>query len=183
MADVDSSMPVKTESDIDERLQTKVVDYTTPTQGMEVDTDGDAHVKAKLRDDSGNPFGTEANPVFTVGAEDPGDEIEDTKTTAAVVKGASTNHDYTVSALKTFKGSQLVVSASGGFKVELQRETAPASGTFTTKYVCFKQPADPCLILPLMKVFKQVAGAKVRVKITNRYNTQDVYSTLIGIEA
>ena len=71
MADIDSSLPVKTESDVDEKLQSKIVDYTTPSQGMEVDSDGDAHVKAKLRDDTGAAFGTEANPVFTSPGDDP----------------------------------------------------------------------------------------------------------------
>lgn len=182
MADIDSSMPVKTESDVDEKLQSKIVDYTTPSQGMEVDADGDAHTKAKLRDDSGNPFGTEANPVYTAQAEDPGAEVEDYQTTATVAKDATANHDYTVTAAKTFKGIQLVVSASGEFKVELQKETAPASGIYDTIYTGFKQAADPSYILPLYKIFKQVATANIRVAITNRDNAQDLYSTLVGIE-
>jgi hypothetical protein len=182
MADINSSLPVKTEADVDERLQSKIVDFTTPTQGMEVDSDGDAHVKAKLRDDAGNPFGTESNPVFTVGAEDPGDEVEDYQTTAAVAKDASTNHDYTVTAAKTFKAASLFVSASGEFKVELQKETAPASGIYNTKYVGFAQASRPFIHFDLKKIFKQVATAKIRVKITNKDNTQDVYSTLVGVE-
>ena len=53
MADVDSQLPVRSVQDVDERLQTKIVDATNPgSQQMEVDTDSDAHVKAKLRDDA-----------------------------------------------------------------------------------------------------------------------------------
>lgn len=183
MSDAASSLPVKSEVDVDERLQSKIVDYNTPSQGAAVDADGDLHVKAKLRDDSGNAFGTEANPVFTAVAEDPGDEVEDYQTSAAVAKDASVNHDYTVTALKTFKGVALLVASAGEFKLELQKETAPASGTYNTLYVAFKQASDPTFFLPLSKVFKQVAGAKVRVKITNRDNATDLYSTLVGIEA
>ena len=86
MADANTSMPIKTESDVDEKVQVKIVDYTTPTQGQEVDTDCDAHVKAKLRDDTGAAFGTEANPVRVAETEDPGDEVEDYQTSAAVAK-------------------------------------------------------------------------------------------------
>lgn len=183
MADIDSSLPVKTEVDADERLQSKIVDYTTPSQGMEVDSDGDAHVKAKLRDDSGAAFGTLTNPIYTIKAtDDPGDEIQDYQTTADVAKNATTNHDYTVTAAKSFAAKALVVSASGEFKFELQRETAPASGTYTTLYVGFAQASSPYIQLELYGLLQQVATAKIRVAIENRDNTQDVYSTLQGIE-
>jgi hypothetical protein len=182
MTDIDSSLPIKTEADADERVQSKIVDYTTVSQGMTVDSAGDAHTKAKLRDDAGNAFGTESNPVFTVVAEDPGTEVEDYQTSAAVAKGSSVNHDYTVTAAKTFKGLTVFVSASGEYKAEVQKETAVASGVYTTKYVTFKQASDPHVQIDLKKVFKQIALAKVRVKITNRDNPQDLYSTLVGIE-
>jgi len=183
MADADTSMPIKTESDVDEKVQVKMVDYTTPSQGQEIDTDGDAHVKAKLRDDTGAAFGTEANPVRVAETEDPGDEVEDYQTSAAVAKDAEADHDYTVTAAKTFKAIQLVVSSAGEFKVELKKETAPASGIYTTLYVGFKQAADPTFVLPLYKIFRQVATAKIRVTITNRDKVTDLYSTLSGIEA
>jgi hypothetical protein len=183
MADIDSSLPVKTESDVDERLQSKIVDYTTPSQGMEVDSDGDAHVKAKLRDDAGAAFGTEANPVRTLEGDEPGDKIIDYQTTASVAKNSTTNHDYTVTAAKTFKAKHLVVSASGEFKAELQLEDSPAAGTYTTKYTMFAQASRPYIQLELDKLLEQVATANVRVAITNRDSSQDVYSTLSGIEA
>lgn len=183
MADIDSSLPVKTESDVDEKLQSKIVDYTTPSQGMEVDSDGDAHVKAKLRDDTGAAFGTEANPVFTSPGDDPGDKIIDYQSTVSVAKNSTTNHDYTVTAAKTFKALHLVVSASGEFKFELQLEDSPSAGTYTTKYTGFAQASSPYIQLSLDKIIEQVATAKVRVAITNRDNQQDIYSTLVGIES
>lgn len=45
MADYNSSLPVRSEGDVDEKLQAKIVDATTPSQQMEVDTDGNAHVE------------------------------------------------------------------------------------------------------------------------------------------
>lgn len=182
MSDAATSMPVKTEVDADERVQVKVVDYLNPSQNMEVDSDRDAHVKAKMRDDNGDPFGTESNPIYIAGAEDPGDEIEEFEQSVDVAKDATVTHDYTVTAGKTFKGKQIVVSAAGEFRLEVQLETAPAAGTYNTKYVMFAQAAKPYIILPLHKIFKQAAGAIVRLSITNRDKQTDVYSTLVGIE-
>lgn len=54
MADYDSSLPVRSEADVDERVQTKIVDATNPaTQQMEVDTDGNAHVEVHGDDPTG----------------------------------------------------------------------------------------------------------------------------------
>lgn len=40
-----SALPVRTEADADERLQSKIIDYTDPSLGMEVDADKNAHVE------------------------------------------------------------------------------------------------------------------------------------------
>lgn len=54
MADYNSQMPVRSKQDVDERLQSKLVDATNPdTQQMEVDTDGNAHVEAHGNDPAG----------------------------------------------------------------------------------------------------------------------------------
>lgn len=46
MADYNSGLPIRTEADgADERVHVKVVDGTTPSQRMTVDTDGNAHVE------------------------------------------------------------------------------------------------------------------------------------------
>ena len=46
MSDQPTALPVRSEADgTDERLQSKIVDFTTPAQGMEVDTDNNAHVE------------------------------------------------------------------------------------------------------------------------------------------
>lgn len=53
MADYNSSLPVRTQVDPDERLQTKIVDATTPSQQMIVDTDSNAHVEVHGNDPAG----------------------------------------------------------------------------------------------------------------------------------
>lgn len=45
MSDNKRGLPVRTQEDPDLKLQTKIVDFTTPTQGQTVDTDGNAHVE------------------------------------------------------------------------------------------------------------------------------------------
>ena len=45
MSDFKASLPVRTEADADERLQSMIVDYSTVSQGMTVDTDNNAHVE------------------------------------------------------------------------------------------------------------------------------------------
>jgi hypothetical protein len=54
MSDYPSSLPVRTEADADERLQSKIIDFTSPANGMTVDADGNAHteVHGNRADDS-----------------------------------------------------------------------------------------------------------------------------------
>jgi hypothetical protein len=40
-----SALPVRTQDDLDERMQSKIIDYLVPTQGMQVDLDKNAHVE------------------------------------------------------------------------------------------------------------------------------------------
>lgn len=55
MSDYHSGLPIRTQADPDERVQCKLVDYTTPGQGTTVDTDGNAHVEVHgNRVDDGN---------------------------------------------------------------------------------------------------------------------------------
>lgn len=54
MSDYKSSLPVRTEADLDERLQVKIVDKTSPsTQQMIVDSDFNAHVEIHGNDPAG----------------------------------------------------------------------------------------------------------------------------------
>ncbi|NIQ16877.1 MAG: hypothetical protein GTO02_21590, partial [Candidatus Dadabacteria bacterium] len=74
MADQNTSLPIRTEADADERVQSKIVDFTTPAQGMNVDSDGSAQVEIHTSD--GNAV-TDANPLPVYQANDPGTEEQD----------------------------------------------------------------------------------------------------------
>lgn len=256
MADYNSSLPVRSEADgTDERLQTKIVDATSPdTQQMEVDSDNNAHVEVhgnnpaggdevlrmselghasidglydgtnntdpsnialighardatpgdtqaterltsvedsagevraldiSLHDEAGEAYSA-TNPLPVTLEESEGTEIVDYQTSSSVAAAASVDHDYTVTGGATLLTDSIWVSASSKVKAEVQLETAAASGVFNTIYVAFSSTANPNIEIPANKIPKQVAGAIVRITITNRDNqAQDVYSTLTGIE-
>lgn len=106
----------------------------------------------------------------------PGTEICNYTTSSSVGTGVSVNHDYTVTALKTFTGEQIVASGSGKIKVVVLFNAV-------TKFVVFNSTAHPTIILPLLRMIKAAAGQVVRITITNTDNqAQDVYSTLMGSE-
>lgn len=136
-----------------------------------------------LHDEDGEPY-TENNPLPVTLEESEGDEIVDYNTSAAVAKDAVVTHDYTVTALKTFVGSEAWISGSGKLKAEIQIEDGLASDSYDTIYTAFNSTAEPNIRIPLQKIVKQViAGAIVRIEITNRDNqAMDVYSTLLGVE-
>lgn len=135
-----------------------------------------------IQDSSGNDI-TESNPLFVSFSENPGAEIVNYDTAAAVAKDASDNHDYTVSGGTTLLVDELWASASGKMKIEVQLETAAASGVFNTIFVGFNSTSNPNIRIPGEKIVKQVAGAIVRIIRTNLDNqAQDLYSTVVGIE-
>ena len=112
-----------------------------------------------------------------------GDSVNSYNTSAALAAGASSNHDYTVTALKTLHLNQIHASASGKLKIEIQIETAAASGVFNTKFVAFNSTANPNIDLSMNNHLDAVAGAKVRIIRTNKdLLSQDVYSTISGSE-
>lgn len=113
----------------------------------------------------------------------PGTEICAYNTSASLAGGASVNFDYTVTALNTLTLEQAWTSGSGKIKTVLGVETAAASGTYNTKFVGFNSTSSANIEMPIKKLLKQVAGAKIRITITNRdVLPQDVYSTLTGSE-
>lgn len=112
-----------------------------------------------------------------------GTEINDYNTTSALAAAATSNHDYSVTAAKTFKGRTLWASASGKMKIEVQ--TSPDNVTFTTKWVGFNSTANPNICIPLGELAFSISGATAKVRIirTNKDSTaQDVYSTISGTE-
>lgn len=112
--------------------------------------------------------------------DDVGTETVHYDTTAAVAGGASDNHDLVfASASKLY---QVLASASGKLKIEVQIETGSATGVFNTVCVRFNSTATPDCDMTLSKYAVIPAGARVRVIRTNKDNqAQDVYSTIVGI--
>jgi hypothetical protein len=119
--------------------------------------------------------------INVVMQEDAGTEVVDYNTTSSLAASSSSNHDYTTGAAA--KLYQVLASASGKLKVEVQVETAAASGTFVTKAVAFNSTAAPNIDLDLRKYVPVVSGAKIRVIRTNLdKQAQDVYSTIVAIQ-
>jgi len=179
MADIDSGLPVRSVQDVDERLQSKIVDFTTPSQGMEVDADNDAHVKAKLRDDSGAAFGVESNPIYVTPTDNPQDEIHDFDVATAIAKDASADHSYSPAAGAKIKSVHL--SASGHAKFEI---SFGVTASEVLKYVYFNSTAKPSEEFTFPAPITLASTDTMIITKTNLDNqAQDLYSTINGDEA
>lgn len=112
--------------------------------------------------------------------EDVGTEVVDYNTAAAVAAGATDNHDVTFASASRLY--QVLASASGKLKIEIQIETGSATGVFNTILVAFNSTATPNINLNLSKYAAIPLGARVRVIRKNIDNqAQDVYSTVVAI--
>jgi len=132
---------------------------------------------------SGGTLNSPTNPIFVSESDIPGTSIDKYTVSAAVAKAASVNVDYTVTAAKTFYTRQHYASASGLMKLEVQYETAAASGIFNSFWVGFNSTADSNILIPVPTSKSQVAGARIRYILTNLDKAaMDLYSTLSGIE-
>lgn len=144
------------------------------------------HVSDSVKIGDGTDFlavAADGSIAVTFGNDPAGDEINNYDTTSAVAGGASDNHDYTVTALKTFYVKRVDASGSGKMKIEIQTETGVATGVFNTKFVQFNSTANPNMTIEMPSPLVVAAGVRVRVIRTNRDNqAQDVYSTISGQE-
>lgn len=120
--------------------------------------------------------------INVVPLEDPGTERVNYNTSSALAAAASSNHDFAFT--NASKLYQVLATASGKLKVEVQIETGSATNTFNTVMVGFNSTATPNISLTLSKYAAIPAGARVRVIRTNKDNqSQDVYSTIVGLES
>lgn len=135
-----------------------------------------------IRDEQGNPFSA-SNPLPVTSVDSEGTEVNDYATSASVAAAASVTHDYTVTALKTLKLTQIEAAASGKLKIVVALETGVATGVFTTKWVKFNSTAAPNIELEISEAPAIAAGVRVRVTLTNKdLQPMDVYSTISGHE-
>jgi hypothetical protein len=151
--------------------------------GVQGAANTDVHaIDVALHDENGDAF-TASNPMPVTLVDSEGVEVNQYLESTAVAAGANVTHDYTVTALKTFKGSQVEASASGKMIAEIQVETAAASGVFNTKWKLRNSTANPNIQLSIKELLNQVAGAKIRIILTNKDNqAMDMNSTLSGHE-
>ena len=145
-------------------------------------TDGDTAVAmdVAIRDSQGDKI-DEDNPLAIYMAESPAEEVDDFDEAVNVIKAATANHDYTVTALKELKSITVEGSASGKAKFELEIETSVGGGTFVTVAVAFSTTSSTEIQMSYKK--KVVAGIIVRVAKTNLDNqVQSIYSQIQGLE-
>lgn len=140
-------------------------------------------VTANIKDATGTAFSL-TNPLpVSISVDNAGTEVNNYNTGSAVAAGSASNHDYTVSAGKSLLLTQVECSASGKMKVEIQIETAAASGVFNTKFVQFNSTSTPNCSLHLAAPITVLTGVRVRVIRTNKdLLSQDLYSTITGQE-
>lgn len=113
--------------------------------------------------------------------EDVGDEKIDFDLSSTIAGNASANHDTVVA--NGGKLYQVLASASGKCRVEVQVETAASSGTFNTIAVGFNSASNPNIDLTFAKYVSVPVGAIVRIVKTNKdLQAQDLYSSVIFIE-
>ena len=124
------------------------------------------------------------NPVpVTISVDNPGTEVNNYATASAVAAGATSNHDYTVTAAKTLLLTQIEASGSGKMKIEVQIESGVATGVFNTRFVQFSSTAETNMSISLRAPISVAAGVRVRIIRTNKDNqAQDLYSTICGQE-
>lgn len=149
---------------------------------IDLDVRDITHVSDSIKVGDGTDFlavNTDGS-INVVIQEDVGTEVVNYNTAAAIAAGASSNHDLLfASASKLY---QVLSSASGKLKIEVQVETGAATGIFNTVCVRFNSTASTEADMTLSKYKAIPAGARVRVIRTNKdVLAQDVYSTVVGI--
>lgn len=113
----------------------------------------------------------------------PGTPVNDFKAATVIGAGATDNHDYTVTALKTLHFNQVESSGSGKAKMIVQIETGVATGVFTTRFTQFNSTAETNMSILLQNPISVAAGVRVRIAMSNRdLLSQDLYSTISGYE-
>jgi len=170
MSDYNSSLPVRSEADVDERLQSKIVDFVDPTSGAKVDDDL-LFVKSHLHDATGAAF-DEMNPLPVSFFETDTETFNHHKGDA-IAKNATTTHTFATPAI--FKVKDIYVSGSGKLRAELRIDEAVVA-------VGFNSTANPQVTWRFQKGLN-ANDVDVEVVITNLdQQPQDLYSTIVGIE-
>lgn len=155
-------------------------DLTSATDSVEVLQASHDNLNANANVQVGNVDVSATNPIpVTIVADVIGTEVNDYNTAAAVAANASSNHNYTPGS--AFRLTQILATSSGAAKIEVQVETAAASGVFVTKFVQFSSASTLNMEIKIAAPILVPSGAIVRVIRTNRDNKAlDLYSTISG---
>ena len=137
-----------------------------------------------MHDEAGAAY-SEDNPlpVTQVGIGDAAPQVHDFQRTDDVVRNATTDHIYTVTAGKILHLLEWKIIGSGKIKGELFIETGVATDTYTLVDVDFNSTSSPSEITEYMKEFEVAAGVRVKITLTNRdWCTFDIFSFINGYE-
>lgn len=158
-------------------------DVTATVTATDLDIRDLTHVSDSIKIGDGTDFlAINADgSINVISQEDPGTEVVNYSVGVAIAGAASSNHDLVFATAS--KLYQVLSSASGKLKVEVQIETGSATNVFNTVCVRFNSTATPDCDMTLSKYAAIPAGARVRVIRTNKDNqSQDVYSTIVAIQ-
>jgi hypothetical protein len=137
-----------------------------------------------LHDELGEAYSA-VNPLPVVVSAFEGVEVHDFDQAVAVVKDATSNHDYSIASGDVFTLHKLHAAASGKMKIEVQLGDGAAVEVFSTVAVSFNSTANPeCSIqfVPPVALTGTVDTTTLRVIRTNLDNqAQDLYTTLMGV--
>jgi len=180
MADVDFSLPIRTEADGD--VVAKIGDGTTPSQFWKIEADGRGHVTVVDSGGDQMEINDDGSLNVVVIASTAGDEVHIFGTTAAGVPNTqNTVVDYTVTGGKTLMLKAVQAAASGKFRFELKTGVAASEVTRATGFGNGISGGDRELIFP--QPLEVAAGDKVLLLITNRDKANaDVYAFINGVE-
>jgi hypothetical protein len=141
-------------------------------------------VTANIKDATGAAFSS-VNPLpVVISATVPGTAINDYNVSSSnVASGSSDNHDYTITATKTFLGKKFTMSSSGRARFDIQ---VSADGTtFVTKFTVWTTASCPTIQVDMgeLAVNDSGTGSKIRiVRFNEDKSAFGLYSTISGVE-
>ena len=189
---VDGTVTV-TATDLDIRDLTSVSDSVEVLQNTHDDLNANANIQVGDTDVSpSNPVpiskngsaNSSSNPIFVniVTGGVSASEVQDYDTSASVASDTADNHDYTVTATKTFLLKSIIVSSSGGSKFELKVGPVATLVTKAVGFIAKEGGVSQLEFNPPIEVPDTLTGT-IRLIRTNRQGAaQDLYSTIIGDE-
>lgn len=197
MADYNSSLPVRTETDGDVvskligKASGNIQEVNASDEGLVHDQDAIDAVDAvttaltdesqvtQIVDDNGDKIEVNDDGSINVNVVDTqvGDQKHIFDTTPSIAPNTPTDViDYTVTALKTFLLKEAFATASGKIKVEVE-----CAGAIVA--VGFNSTSNPNVVFNFPSPVEVVAGDVIKVIVTNKDNSSsDLYAFINGTE-